>query len=451
MNEDDIIDIFQTVEEENKKIIKVVGVGGGGCNAASNMYREGMDGVSFCVCDTNKDSLKESPVPYKILLGNTGLGAGANPERGRTEAEMNIEDLKRMFNDGTRMAFITAGMGSGTGTGAAPLVASVAKSMDILTIGIVTLPFYFEKRRKIMKALLGLEEMRKNVDALLIINNQQICKVYGGERIPVDEAFIKADHVLCDATRSISELITITGKIDVDFRDVEATMKNGGGAIMAMGRASGEYRVEQAIENALNSPLLYGSDINKARRILFNIYTSSKHPLYVNEMDEIDAFMDTLNPDIEVIWGIAKDETIEEDAKVTILATGFENRLWNTEKMEEMDLTDQEYLEMVIEQLYGKSRIRRVKEIPQQTEDIPLTVETAPLTEPAEVPSNEETSKEEMPAVDYDSIADEPTGVLLPEGKTIEPLPSSNKFLEKMKSRFKKYLNDVLEPENIEE
>ncbi len=377
---------FISAEElqKEKKIIKVVGVGGGGCNATSNMYKENIKGVTFCVCDTNTNSLNESPVPCKILLGNTGLGAGGEPKRGRQEAEQNLADLKRLFSDGTQMVFVTAGMGIGTGTGAAPFVAGVAKEIGLLTIGIVTLPFYFEKRRKIMKALMGLEEMRKNVDALLIINNQQICRVYNGDHIPMTEAFEKADQVLCDATRSISELITITGKIDTDFRDVESTMRDGGGAIMAMGRASGQYRVKRAFEDALHSPLLYGSDIDNAKRILFNIYTSGEAELFVDEMDEIDAFTESLNPDIEVIWGIAKDESLGQDAKVTILATGFENRLWDEEKMKEQDLTDGEYLNMVIEQLYGKGRRHVVKKEPEVVEPQEESVDT----EEAEVSSS---------------------------------------------------------------
>ncbi len=347
---------FSNGSVEEKKIIKVVGVGGGGCNAASNMYKEQIAGVTFCVCDTNASSLNSSCVPVKILLGKTGLGAGSNPSLGRSEAEKNKEELERLFSDGTEMVFVTAGMGSGTGTGAAPYVASVARGMGKLTIGIVTLPFYFEKRRKIMKALQGIEEMRKNVDALLIINNQQICKVYKNEQIPTEEAFRRADQVLCDATRSISELITITGTIDTDFRDVEAIMRDGGGAIMAMGRASGDNRVQKAFYNALRSPLLFGSDIGNAKRILFNIYTSNEAKLYVSEMEQIDVFTDSLDPDIEVIWGIATDESLEQDAKVTILATGFENKLWDEEKMKKQDLTDGEYLDQIIELLYLKGK-----------------------------------------------------------------------------------------------
>ena len=202
------------------------------------------------------------------------------------------------------MVFVTAGMGGGTGTGAAPVVAGVAKDMGLLTVGVVTIPFYFEKKRKIIKALKGVEELRKNVDALLIINNERLCDVYADSEISVKEAFLRADNILKDAVKGISELVTVQsdGNINLDFRDVEATMRNGGGAIMAMGRASGENRVQKAIIDALDSPLLYGNDIGKAKRILFNIYASDEHPIFVREMQEIDDFFDQLNPNIDVIW-----------------------------------------------------------------------------------------------------------------------------------------------------
>ncbi len=206
------------------------------------------------------------------------------------------------------------------------VIAGIAKSMGILTVGIITIPFYFEKRKKIVKALQGVEEMRKNVDALLIVNNERLCDVYADSEITVKDVKL-ADKVLSDATKSISELITVEGTINLDFRDIETTIKSGGGAIMAMGRAKGEGRVEKAILNALDSPLLYGSDISNAQRILFNIYTSSKHPIFVKEMREIDAFFDELNPDIKVIWGLSDDDSLDEDAKVTILATGLNNEL----------------------------------------------------------------------------------------------------------------------------
>lgn len=250
------------------------------------------------------------------------------------------------------MVFVTAGMGGGTGTGAAPVVAGVAKSMGLLTIGIVTIPFYFEKKRKIVKALKGVEEMRKNVDAILIVNNERICDIYADSDITVKESFRRADQILCNATKSISELITIEGDINLDFKDVESTMRSGGGAIMAMGRASGERRVEKAIVDALDSPLLYGNDISKAKRILFNIYTSEKSPLHVNEMNEIDAFMDALNPDIDVIWGVSEDNTLEDDAKVTILATGFDDGFGSKLYNEESRSHEEEYYSALISKLY---------------------------------------------------------------------------------------------------
>lgn len=350
------IDFGQT-EDTTKNIIKVIGVGGGGCNAVKNMYSEGIVNVSFAVCNTDSQSLSKSPVPVKIMLGKSGLGAGANPEVGRSEAQNTQEDIQRLLNDGTKMAFVTAGMGGGTGTGAAPVIAGIAKSMGILTVGIITIPFYFEKRKKIVKALQGVEEMRKNVDALLIVNNERLCDVYADSEITVKDAFKLADKVLSDATKSISELITVEGTINLDFRDIETTIKSGGGAIMAMGRASGEGRVQNAILNALDSPLLYGSDISNAQRILFNIYTSSKHPIFVREMREIDAFFDELNPDIKVIWGLSDDDSLDEDAKVTILATGLNNEL--ADEIQDNPATttkDEDDYQRIIDKLYHPIR-----------------------------------------------------------------------------------------------
>ena len=253
---EDTIPFFPEVRDQMQGIIKVVGVGGGGCNAVRNMYNDGVEGVTYAVCNTDSQSLSRSPVPVKILLGKSGLGAGGNPEKGRDEAETNINDIIKLLSDGTKMVFVTAGMGGGTGTGAAPVVAGVAKDMGILTVGVVTIPFYFEKKRKIIKALKGVEELRKNVDALLIVNNERLCDVYADADISMKEAFLRAYNILMDAVKGISELITLPsdGGIKSDFRDVETTMKDGGGAIMAMGRASGEHRVEKAILNALDSP-----------------------------------------------------------------------------------------------------------------------------------------------------------------------------------------------------
>ena len=402
------IDFGQT-EDTTKNIIKVIGVGGGGCNAVKNMYSEGIVNVSFAVCNTDSQSLSKSPVPVKIMLGKSGLGAGANPEVGRSEAQNTQEDIKRLLDDGTKMAFVTAGMGGGTGTGAAPVIAGIAKSMGILTVGIITIPFYFEKRKKIVKALQGVEEMRKNVDALLIVNNERLCDVYADSEITVKDAFKLADKVLSDATKSISELITVEGTINLDFRDIETTIKSGGGAIMAMGRASGEGRVQNAILNALDSPLLYGSDISNAQRILFNIYTSSKHPIFVREMREIDAFFDELNPDIKVIWGLSDDDSLDEDAKVTILATGLNNEL--ADEIQDNPVTttkDEDDYQRIIDKLYHPIRddfqSRGKEDSPK--EDIPTESSN---TESADIPDDEQpplipdAPTEESPVVEEES------------------------------------------------
>lgn len=375
--EEDLID-FGHVEDKMQGIIKVIGVGGGGCNAVRNMYDEKIPGVTLAVCNTDSKSLAPSPVPVKILLGE-GLGAGGKPEIGRSEAEKNIADIEHLLDDGTRMVFITASMGGGTGTGSAPVVASVAKKMGMLTIGIVTIPFYFEKKQKIIRALKGVDELRKNVDAILIINNERLCDVYADTPISVKESFARADNILKDAVMGISELITVNsnGGIDLDFRDVETTMRDGGGAIMSMGRASGEKRVERAIQNALNSPLIYGSDISHAKRILFNIYSSDDAPIMVPEMQEIDEFFDSLNPNIEVIWGISTDNTVGEDAKVTILATGMETPHGINEEMK-----DDAYYESLIPQLYRPI----VKPVETPAADPIFHVEPAKGEEPANKP-----------------------------------------------------------------
>lgn len=368
------------IEDKMQGIIKVIGVGGGGCNAVRNMYNEGVKGVTYAVCNTDSQSLSRSPVPVKLMLGKSGLGAGANPELGKSEAETNREDIKKLLSDGTKMVFVTAGMGGGTGTGAAPVIAGIAKDMGLLTVGVVTIPFYFEKRRKIIKALKGVDELRKNVDAILIVNNERLCDVYADADISLPEAFQRADNILVDAVKGISELITMPsdGGIKSDFRDVETTMRDGGGAIMAMGRASGSNRVEKAIITALDSPLLYGNDIGKAKRILFNIYASSEHPIFVRELQEIDDFFDQLDPNIDVIWGTATDDSLGEDAKVTILATGLESDL-KQEVKANIHRNDDEAYEELIPLLYKPTERHTPSDVLMP--EPPFTVEPAPEEE----------------------------------------------------------------------
>ena len=406
---DTILD-FDIVEDKMQGIIKVVGVGGGGCNAVRNMYNERVEGVTYAVCNTDSQSLSRSPVPVKIMLGESGLGAGANPELGKTEAENSISDIEKLLSDGTKMVFVTAGMGGGTGTGAAPVVASVAKNMGLLTVGVVTIPFYFEKKRKIIKALKGVEEMRKNVDALLIVNNEKLCDVYSDSDMSVKEAFQRADNVLMDAVKGIAELITLPsdGGIKSDFRDVETTMKDGGGAIMAMGRASGEHRVERAILDALDSPLLYGNDIGKAKRILFNIYASDTHPIYVKELQEIDDFFDQLDPNIDVIWGTASDDSLGEDVKVTILATGVEDEL-RSEVKRDVHYNEDNYFEDLIPLLYKPAKSATMQEALVQELPFVENPEPEPIVEEQQ---SEETVEEAEPEKPKDEGGKKPETII---------------------------------------
>ena len=306
---------------ENPTIIKVIGVGGGGGNAVNHMYKEGIHDVTFVVCNTDNQALAESPVPVKLQLGKEGLGAGNRPERAREAAEESIEDVKGMLNDGCKMVFITAGMGGGTGTGAAPIIAKTAKDMDILTVGIVTIPFLFEGNRKIDQALDGVEKMSQHVDALLVINNERLRDIYSD--FSVMNAFGKADDTLTIAAKSIAEIITLPGIINLDFADVNTTMKDGGVALMSNGFGEGEGRVRQAVEDALNSPLLSNNDVKNAKKILFNVYFSEEAELRMEEMNDVHNFMSEFNRDIEVIWGTAVDNTLGNKVKMTILATGF--------------------------------------------------------------------------------------------------------------------------------
>ena len=432
---EDIIQ-FDGIRDTMQGIIKVIGVGGGGCNAVRNMYNEGVEGVTYAACNTDSQSLKGSPVPVKMLLGASGLGAGANPELGRQEAENNVEDIKKLLSDGTKMVFVTAGMGGGTGTGAAPVVAKVAKDMGLLTIGVVTIPFYFEKKKKIIKALKGVDELRKHVDAILIVNNERLCDVYSNSEVSIKEAFQRADNILKDAVKGISELITVhsDGSINLDFRDVETTMKNGGGAIMAMGRASGKNRVEKAIIDALDSPLLYGNDIGKAKRILFNIYASEEHPIFVSEMQEIDDFFDQLDPNIDVIWGTSTDDSLGEDAKVTILATGLEDDLRN-EVQKNVHRNDDDFYEDLILRLYKPVTNKKVGEVITQGE-LAFEVEPAPEVEPA---SQEVDSESTTTEADLDTAADDD------EWNTEEEAPVSPTMVSKWRAWLKDFMNDVKE------
>ena len=323
-NPTEVLD-FAVPEEKKHSIIKVIGVCGGGGNAVNHMYKEGIHDVSFLVCNTDNQALNDSPVPVKLQLGSEGLGAGNVPKRAQDAAEESAEDIKRMLSDGTRMAFITAGMGGGTGTGAGPVVARISKEMDILTVGIVTIPFRFEGNKKIDQALDGVEEMAKHVDALLVINNERLRSIYPD--LSIDDAFDKADDTLSVAAKSIAEIITIHGRINLDFNDVKTVLKDGGVAIMSTGYGEGEGRVKKAIEDALNSPLLNDNDVFNSKKILLNITSAGnkdgKSALMMEEMNDVNDFMAKFGTDFESKWGLNYDPELGAKVKVTILATGF--------------------------------------------------------------------------------------------------------------------------------
>ena len=309
---------------DSPKIIKVIVVGGGGGNAVNHMYREGIHDVTFVLCNTDNQALAESPVPVKLQLGRSitqGLGAGNRPERARDAAEESIDDIKEQLNDGTKMVFITAGMGGGTGTGAAPVIARIAKEMDILTVGIVTIPFIFEGEKKIIQALDGVERIAQHVDALLVINNERLREIYAD--LTFMNAFGKADDTLSIAAKSIAEIITMRGTVNLDFADVKTILKDGGVAIMSTGFGEGENRVTKAIDDALHSPLLNNNDIFNAKKVMLNVSFCPTSELMMEEMNEIHEFMSKFREGVEVIWGVAVDNSLDTKVKITVLATGF--------------------------------------------------------------------------------------------------------------------------------
>ena len=309
---------------DSPKIIKVIGVGGGGGTAVNHMYREGIHDVTFVLCNTDNQALAESPVPVKLQLGRSitqGLGAGNRPERARDAAEESIDDIKEQLNDGTKMVFITAGMGGGTGTGAAPVIARIAKEMDILTVGIVTIPFIFEGEKKIIQALDGVERIAQHVDALLVINNERLREIYAD--LTFMNAFGKADDTLSIAAKSIAEIITMRGTVNLDFADVKTILKDGGVAIMSTGFGEGENRVTKAIDDALHSPLLNNNDIFNAKKVMLNVSFCPTSELMMEEMNEIHEFMSKFREGVEVIWGVAVDNSLDTKVKITVLATGF--------------------------------------------------------------------------------------------------------------------------------
>ena len=328
---------------ERSSIIKVIGIGGGGNNALNHMFEKGIRDVNFVVCNTDQQALAESPVPVKVQIGEAlteGRGAGSKPEIGRQAAVENIKDVMESLSGNTRMVFITTGMGGGTGTGATPVIAKACKDAGLLTIAVVTIPFKSEGKIRIMQAIDGVNELKDNVDSLLVINNEKLREIYGNQ--PVSTAFAKADDILTTAVKGIAEIITVAGYINVDFADVETVMKDSGVAIMGMGKASGENRAIKAIENALASPLLNSNDITGADSILLNISSGTgKYEITMDELGDITDYMyDVASEDALIIRGLSKDDALGEDISVTVIATGFEaNSIFQPYKKKELRQT----------------------------------------------------------------------------------------------------------------
>ena len=314
------------LSKDEPSIIKIIGVGGGGSNAVSYMYKQGIIGVDYAICNTDSQAMHLSPVPTKIPLGanlTEGRGAGSKPDVGKRACMESLEEITRFLDDGTKMAFITAGMGGGTGTGAAPIIAKAAQDLGILTVGIVTLPFLFEGRLRVSNGFEGLDELRKNVDCLVVISNDKLRQIHGN--LSISQAFSQADNILCTAAKGIAEIITVPGYVNVDFEDVNTVMRGSGVAIMGTAAVEGEGRARRAVDEALNSPLLEDSNISGAKNILVNI-TSGSHEATMDEIFEITEFVQQeAGEGANLIWGNCFDERLGEKLSVTIIATGFES------------------------------------------------------------------------------------------------------------------------------
>ncbi|MCB6971868.1 MULTISPECIES: cell division protein FtsZ [Butyricimonas] len=376
-NEDALLDL--RIPEQDESIIKVIGVGGGGSNAVNHMCRQGIRGVEFVVCNTDIQALRISPVKNRIQIGKElteGRGAGSLPERGKQSAIESLDYIKTILERNTKMVFITAGMGGGTGTGAAPVIAKQARELGILTIGIVTIPFSFEGRRRVEQAMEGVDELSEYVDALLIICNEKLRDMYGN--LKLSKAFEMADNVLTIAAKSIAEIITLKGFVNVDFADVEVVMRNSGVALMGAGESAGENRAMEAVQMALESPLLNSNDIRGASNILLNMLYGSKEIT----MDEItlitDYVKELVGRDVDVIWGAGKDESLNEELHVAVIATGFNNSPVDTrrkaptfkvERVDDLEMKLESAKEVEEEQRRRKQQVEENRRMRREQED----------------------------------------------------------------------------------
>ena len=409
--DNDTLDIIN-IDIRPNSIIKVMGVGGGGCNAVNYLNRQGVQDISYLVCNTDRQALEKSPVPSKLQLGQ-GLGAGGRPEIAREYAEESRENIRQALEDGTQMLFITAGMGGGTGTGASPIVAEIARSLNILTVAIVTIPFAFEGKRIIRKAFRGVAQLAQNVDAILVINNEKLKLIYPDFDLP--NAFNKSDEVVSNAAKSIAEIITVPGYINTDFQDVYNTLVGSGVAIMNVGRsADKEQRITKAINEALNSPLVNTTNIHGATRILLNFYCSEQNAIRMTELDQINQFIDAVGDEVEVKWGASYDDSLGDEVRVTLIATGYPvTDIPGIESAQEADaaqaasfqkevvMTKQPTIEEAMEVAYGDA-LQKKEEKPEEAAPAAAAAPEEPKAPekeetPAAAPEPEPTFPDEEP------------------------------------------------------
>lgn len=380
------------IPKNQSSIIKVIGVGGGGGNAVNYMYSLGIDGVDFIVCNTDSQALAQSAVPNKIQLGphlTQGLGAGANPEIGKQAGEESVDEISKILKVNTRMAFITAGMGGGTGTGAAPIISKVCRELGILTVGIVTTPFAYEGRKRLKQAQDGIAFMREHVDTILIISNDKLRQQYGN--LPFTQAFSKADNVLATAAKCITDLITVDGKVNLDFNDVQTVMKNGGVAILGSAQASGDGRARQAVEEALNSPLLNDSEIEGAQWILLNVTSAAGD--FEHTLDELEIIQGYVQQQAgntcDIILGMGHDPNLGDNIAVTIIATGFQHHEINADVLEPKKAVEEKII-VPLGQLGGSALVEaKAPEVPVEVKDpmAPVLVEAPVPAFPTAIPT----------------------------------------------------------------
>lgn len=446
-----------------QSIIKVIGVGGGGSNAVNHMYKQGIKDVEFIVCNTDNQALSNSPVPHKLQIGanlTEGLGCGANPEVGKNAALESKEQIREMLI-GTKMLFVTAGMGGGTGTGAAPVIAKIAKDMDILTVGIVTAPFSFEGKKKMGQASLGLESLRQNCDTVIVILNDKLREIFGN--LSIGQAFAQADNILTTAAKGIAEIITLAGYVNVDFQDVRTVMHNAGAAVMGSAETRGENRAKKAAEGALASPLLDNRDIMGAKRILLSIISGEEAELQMDELSEITQYIqDEAGDDAEMIFGHGVDPDLGDRIRVTVIATGFQSESQIMSKVQEKKVHDldrsQGWLFTPDNSVNENNdfEVRKKIEIkPEIAEEKPVERElifTGPFNKVEEPMNNEEDEGEEslLKDDDFDDVTERYSDQVVSEEGMME-LRSTKQRLQQQAEQRKETLKQTRKHEMTKE